>query len=359
MTDNNEVCNSQAYLNTVYQKQRRLLFNFPLTRFDNLANSPYPQYKQFDLDMRRKAEILQYKSSRMSTQTNSLTRAQRYKQLVDGTSQRRNLPNSFLQENTRQDGTVQLCPDIIVKTPTTAAGVPGPIMDLYLDPDIPVYNLNKDTNDYGVIMEEDTITPWVTTDISNIDCFNTTTFANPLYANLVSVYMLNVENPSYYFTVSFPFNIYIEALSKTDSPSEPYSETNIINVFDISFGVFYSENRVNLPSSPTISTQLNTISNITIQPQSTSSYEGFFANIYAGVITVSNIELYSQKGSIYDFQMIMSFSLNKSTNYDLYFQEPNIKGVLNTSQNTDTNNCLVSSSVTIPASFPKLTFMGI
>ena len=56
---------------------------------------------------------------------------------------------------------------------------------------------------------------------TNVDCLNTTTYANPLYANLISVYMLNIEKPSYYFTVSFPFNIYIEASSKSDSPSEP------------------------------------------------------------------------------------------------------------------------------------------
>ena len=355
MGDNN-ICNSAAYLNAVYQKQKRLLFNFPLTRFDNLANSPYPQYKQFDLDMRRKAEILSYKSSRMSTQTNSLTRAQRYQQLVQGSSQRRTLTNAFINENIRPDGTLQTCPERIIKTSTTAAGVPGPIMDLYLDPDIPLYNLNKNTNDYGQIMEEDNETLWVITDISNIDCLNTTTYANPLYSNLLSVYMLNVEDPSYYFTISFPFNIYIEAKSKTNSPTDLYNETNNINVFDISFGAFYSNNIVNLSISPIKNVEVNTVS---IKPQNTSSNQGYFANIYAGIISFSNILLYTEKGFIYDFNIQMSFSFSKSENYDQYFHNPTIKGVLNTSRNIQTHNCHVISPITIPDTFPKLTFSGV
>ena len=355
MSDNN-ICNSTAYLNAVYQKQKRLLFNFPLTRFDNLASSPYPQYKKFDLDMRRKAEILSYKSNRMSTQTNSLTRAQRYQQLVQGSSQRRTLSNSFIRQNIRPDGTLQVCPETIIKTPTTAAGVPGPIMDLYLDPSIPLYNLNKDTNEYGQIMEDDNETLWVITDISNIDCLNTTTYANPLYANLLSVYMLNVENPAYVFTVSFPFNIYIEAQSKSDAPTDIYNESNNINVFDISFGIFYSNNLVNLSSSPTTTVQVNTIS---IKPQNTSTNQGYFANIYAGIITFSNIKLYAEKGFIYDMNVQMSFSFARSENYDTYFHTPNIKGIVNTSQNIHTNNCHVISPIPIPEPFPKLTFSGI
>lgn len=355
MVDNN-ICNSTAYLNAVYQKQKRLLFNFPLTRLDNLASSPYPQYNQFDLDMRRKAEILSYKSNRMSTQTNSLTRAQRYKQLVQGSSQRRTLSNSFILENTRPDGTLTVCPDKIIKTTTSAADVPGPIMDLYLDPDIPLYNLNKNTNDYGLIMDQDNQTLWTITDISNIDCLNTTTYINPLYANLLSVYMLNVQNPIYNFTVSFPFNIYIEAQSRPDAPVEIYNESNTVSVFDVTFGVFYSTNQVQLSGSPTTTTQMDSFS---IIPQNINSTQGYFANVYAGVITLSNIDLQVEKGFIYDFNVQMSFSFTQSANYDKYFYSPEIKGVLNTTRNIQTQNCHVVSSITVPDVFPKLIFSGV
>ena len=55
----------------------------------------------------------------------------------------------------------------------------------------------------------------------------------------------------------------------------------------------------------------------------------------------------------------MSFSFSKSENYELYFHDPTIKGILNTSRNIQTHNCHVISPITIPDTFPKLTFSGV
>jgi hypothetical protein len=90
----NNTCNSPAYLNLIDQRRRAQLYNIPPSRYDNLANSPYTKinpatgmfFTKFDVDMRRKAEILKYSNVTSTTKTNNLTRAQRWAQLVRGQS---------------------------------------------------------------------------------------------------------------------------------------------------------------------------------------------------------------------------------------------------------------------------------
>jgi hypothetical protein len=157
------VCESVSYLNSVDQKTRFKLFHIPPQRYDSLARSPYilinpttgQPYTKFDIDMRRKSEILKYSSSRMSTQTNSLTRSQRYSQVINGKYQRRSFSQEFLNTNI-VNGAVDLCPPgTIIKKPSSASGVPGRSILLYEDPSIPLYNLKNSTSEpYAIINQE-------------------------------------------------------------------------------------------------------------------------------------------------------------------------------------------------------------
>jgi hypothetical protein len=68
-----DVCSNTAYLNSINQKTRFQIFNIPANRYNNLANNPYQtlnpntgqNYTKYEVDMRRKAEILKYNSNRM------------------------------------------------------------------------------------------------------------------------------------------------------------------------------------------------------------------------------------------------------------------------------------------------------
>lgn len=85
----------------------------PTLRIDSLASSPYPTYTQAELDMRRKAEILQYNSNYQSTKQNGLTKKEKYTQIVRGTYQ------------STVTNTTTICPYTMIITPSTSSGVPG------------------------------------------------------------------------------------------------------------------------------------------------------------------------------------------------------------------------------------------
>ena len=92
--------------------------------------SPYPNYTQAQLDMRRKAEILQYKKN--STQTTQLTKSQRFASVVNGSYQ----ANSNKVCNK----------DLLQPTPSSASGIPGPLTILRYDPTVPLYNYQTKQN---------------------------------------------------------------------------------------------------------------------------------------------------------------------------------------------------------------------
>lgn len=74
-------------------------------------------------DMRRKVEILNYSGNSQNSKTNSATRSEIW---------------SFLNSQISSSKVCRSNP--FIKTPTTASDVPGPSMDLFLDPTVPLYN---------------------------------------------------------------------------------------------------------------------------------------------------------------------------------------------------------------------------
>ena len=100
------------------------------TKFTNTS------FTKFQLDMRRKAEILKYSSSSQSTQTNSQTKQQRWSQIARGAIQKQ-----FVYNPVTQTATVNPCiGDATIPSLTSSCDVPGPIIQLYEDPSVPLYN---------------------------------------------------------------------------------------------------------------------------------------------------------------------------------------------------------------------------
>ena len=239
----NQICNDTAYLNSVDQKIRFQILNIPPVRYNNLASNPYqtinPATRQFytksELDMRRKAEILKYSSNRMSTQTNNLTKAQKYAQVINGSYQKRTYPQSFIIANT-VNNVVNLCPSgTIIKTPTTASDVPGTPMLLYEDPSIPLYNFTNDADGptYGLINQDMNpfTLPYDYTKLSNIyiPYFQGSIFQTQ--TTFTSIYILNVDVPNYIYSINTPVSFNITGGYLSDIIPTSYSELNALQIY--------------------------------------------------------------------------------------------------------------------------------
>lgn len=118
-------------------KRQKALLNIPLDRITPI--SPYPRYTRLQLDMRRKVEILKYENNATNTKTNNLTKKQQWSMLVNGNTQ-----NGSQASIIQRDLTPIPCPqDEFLPTLTTASDVPGKVIVLQLDPDVPLYNYVK------------------------------------------------------------------------------------------------------------------------------------------------------------------------------------------------------------------------
>lgn len=116
------------------QRLRRQKLVPPPLRLDVV--SPYPQYTQQQLNMRRKIEVLQYNT--LNSKSKKLTKAERYTQLSQGITQRRSYTNQQLDDIA--NGRFNCPSDSLLPTLTSSCDVPGPIETLQLDPNIPLYN---------------------------------------------------------------------------------------------------------------------------------------------------------------------------------------------------------------------------
>lgn len=357
MTDS--VCNNQAYLNSVDQKRRAQLNNIPPVRYNNLANNIYQTinpatgqpYTKFDLDMRRKAEVLKYSSNRMPTQTNSLTKAQRYAQAISGIYQQRTYSQAFIAENT-ENGILLTCPPgVIVKTPSSASGVPGNML-LYDDPAIPLYNFINDTNTpYGIINQtlDPYMIPW--NYAYNADVIQTTG-QTPI---IFTLYIFNVASPTYKFSFTTPFSINFTGKYL----SSIISSTNAnftIQINKISLGVLYSYSAMTLNTTPTYTRQYNTQIRVDVS-NNASTFNGscFFDNVQ-----FSNIILPVRLGYIYDFQLSVSYNIIPNAEFSGKYETPTITTVFNATNPISPSNirCLITGSPII-TSFPALSIQGI
>ena len=120
-------------------KREKALLNIPLDRITPI--SPYPTYTRFQLDMRRKVEILKYENNATNTKTNNLSKKQQWSMLVNGHTKNESQASILKRELTKTNEVPFHCPqDEFLPTLTSASDVPGKIMVLQFDPNIPLYN---------------------------------------------------------------------------------------------------------------------------------------------------------------------------------------------------------------------------
>jgi hypothetical protein len=133
-----DICNSRRI---------QSLKNEPPSRIE-LEESPYSNgLLKFDLDMRRKSEILKYQNAAL--QTNSLTKKQKWSQLTNGNTEK--VSSAYLKS-------LILCNDRLIYTNPSASNVPPDpnVPFLYNDETVPLYHFinPKNTRAYGIINSE-------------------------------------------------------------------------------------------------------------------------------------------------------------------------------------------------------------
>jgi hypothetical protein len=268
--------------------QRKLLqlFNKPLPRYTPI--SPYPQYSQFQLNMRRKAEILRYSSNTSSSQTNNLTRKEKWAKLANA-----------------KNNKIVYCPnDLALPTLSSSCDVPGPITVLYNDNTVPLYNFASNTAAYAV----DNTSEIINYSYNIVDNINIPINSESTIATL---YIQNNENtPIHQFSIETPIAFYING--SNINKIQPYDLQILLS--SISLITYYSGQETLVFDDPPIYqfSTMNSPINLTLSPPSSSNPFSFSAFVYAGILKISNINLYTEPGFIYDIKLSFNSTITTS-----------------------------------------------
>lgn len=283
-------------------RKKNLLFNIPPTRFTPL--SPYGTgLTQYQLDMRRKVEILQYNKN----DTGTITKKQAFTQVVKGASQRRTYSKSYIANF---DGNTTICPPTI----STAANIPGPAFYMFLDPTVPLYNYVT-TKTYATENNEDTETMWIYDTAYNI------------VSNFPKLLTLNIRKPIdqsvYTYTFSTSIGLSVTGNSVGHPATVDVSGTFSTKIFtsDINIEVRYGDIPITLISEPIITFGAGFIADLSGNSFSYKTPNTFGGNIYLGNMTVSNLSLATSPGYTYDIYVkyIPSNTFDKIDNYNSTF----------------------------------------
>lgn len=387
--DGLNICKDNAYQNSLILKQRFQLKNIPPQRYDNLVNNPYithTQYTQNDFDIRRKAEILKYTATKTNTKTNNLTRSERWAQLVNRSTQRPS--QSFIQSNiisqTPTSITIQTCPSgTIIQTPTYASGIPGPIRQLYLDPNVPLYNYISTRDNYSILNSLQSSEEFIyDSGIDQLD--KKLSVSSTISISLTSIYILNPINQFRDFNIQFPISIFIQGsvLSSQTSNIIPYKSPITVSMYDNPFTctVQYGYNPVqNITYDIIFSGPKSVIYDISMVPKYNDPMNNsFYGNQYIGLCSIKNFRLLdstgktvqngltTQSGIIYDILLktfdsagnslysingIDDTNSDSKKNYSTYFNKPTYGIIANIMQSSvnKTINCSIQNSTTYPS----------
>ena len=341
-------------------RKRQQLFTMP--SFRATVVSPYPAYTEQQLNMRRKAEILEYANNRLSTRTNNLTKKEKYAQIVSGKYQPKPYTTTYVEtvgyryDNVTDTNQVVIertpvfsnpeCPfDDSIPTPTSSSDVPGPIINLYKDNNIPLYNFaNSKNNDIYAI------TDVIVTDMWKLNFIPENTFAlnsikttelgtyetTATDTNLASAYITNkILDSRYIFEIQIPIGFYFYGIYKGSSPTTLNNIHLTIPSNGFNPQVIFVENPVETNRIVSFHADTANISDMSFNVPNTG--ENFSGSLYAGMLKITNIELFTEPGYIYDINIITDIVLeqdtlnNLSANYDFYYglsyniTEPNKK----------------------------------
>jgi hypothetical protein len=354
----------------------------PPIRFNGLVN-PYINstgaqvYTTSQLDMRRKAEILQYNKS--ASQTNKLTKSQKFAQAIGRTVNTNTsfigtiIGNALIVSYVTQGkilvgqsilgfgvaiGTIILgqstgvagnigtytinisqnittatvmranaiisatncVNDLYVPSLSSSCDVPGPVITLRYDPTVPLYNYAQNVASLGLINSENT-NQWTDSTSNNIIAYDS------IETTLVDIAIGNISSQTTTFSINSPIGIYVDGTSASSSPGD-------ISISSVTIAVYYNDTNYLLTSvaQPTITatTDLKTARFTRI---ASSPFSGV---IYVGNLGITNLTLPTMYGYVYKIKVKFNMTSGATgINKRVY---------MNVTNGTTTNCTLVTTS---------------
>jgi hypothetical protein len=296
--------NRQTYLNNTS--------TLPKNRIEII--SPYPQYTQEQLNMRRKVEILKHTNSD-SVLANSLTKKQKW--------------STLNRKITTRFGNLTSCPKRIQPTPTSSSDIPGPVVYLLEDDSIPLYNFATVQNYQLPMVPNSSNKPpqWLAN--AHFGSMNPySDIVSPLDNSFFVMGNLTIVDPNMYTTIfqlQTPVSLQI-AGKIISSPGKAIVSTIVIEIVSIEYETQFLGSPVilggNIPQVNTLEMK-KTIMSVDM---SNSSIGDFTACQYINNLVVNNILLQTQPGDVYD--LLLKFTLQ----YTLYNK---IGGIITGTSNVD------------------------
>jgi hypothetical protein len=340
-------------------RRKKQLYNVPLSRVEvvspyynsitgaQLVDSSNVPITRSRVDMRRKVEILKYSSNRMPAQTNSLTKKEKWSQIVNANGKSARL----------LDPDTVVCPGetsvrIPKPMPSSASGVPGPVVYLYEDPQVPLYNyIITRSYAYNVPNENNY---WSTTINTNVG-LTTNMISSALFAVNINA---NINRTQASFSLEIPVGL---ALKGTYTPNHtPPPSTENITLRVSSATLYVLCNGKSIPSvAPITITGLQKYMTCRITTSATTPVS-FESIQYVGNLSFPNITLETSYAYVYEFVLSMTLAIettanlarfnqsigNTTTNTLQYYSYANLTNLIS---QTATNIAVISTSLgTVP-----------
>jgi len=340
-----------------------MLFTIPPARLE--TKSPYNQYTEAQLNMRRKAEILQYSGNSQASKGNNLTKKQKMAQLLSGKYQNSTYPGTIVQEVTEvRNAILDISENVysyktiysnidtncnnneIIYTPTSSSGVPGPSMLLYKDDSIPLYNYKTNVETLAIANDEDT-DEWR---------YNITDNIFALHNNTQDIFSLGIQygitNPQYTYSFKIPYGIFVRGFSTGNVDTTYDLSLSLFNTSPMGVSVLYNNGNVVDPVTGTTLTPTLTYtdSSFNVQLLDTSfnaANTQFQAVVHGGTVEVSGVNLFTERGFVYDIVGFPKISISTPFGYEDDFNNVEYGIVFNLSSNNllVETNCSVSNQV--------------
>ena len=336
-----------AVCNAIAMRQQYLMLTPPPVRLE-LRPSPYLDGEgtvirtKAQLDMRRKAEILKYSGNRTSTKTNSFTKSEKWSMIVKGVAQNRSF--SYATDIN------QNCGGGIVSNPSSSSDVPGPVIQLYEDPSMPLYMYNLNTEAPGILNpvngEE-----WSVTTYSDVQ------FYPNVFTKYMSLAILDTIQSSYYtFTLKIPVSIDIYDSSVNGIPAinglnvdVKVADTPFIQVFrgieKTAIGTNSLETQISFLADPVASFEYADISFNTVS--NSTPLSSFQITKQIGYLTISGLTLYTKPGYVYNILLNLNPTFTANTSYSTAFGKPspNIKIIGNSTYADVVRNAVITTTL--------------
>ena len=272
--------------NACSQRKFSLLFNKPPNRFEPI--SPYPEFTSAQINMRRKIEILKY--SKQGSNTRKINQKEKLSQILKGNY---------------RGNTIVCAEDHLIPVKTSSSDVPGPIIELVEDKNVPLYNYlpNRFANATHVQTDNEEWTFYVNSNtfaLSGLDRFT-----------VISTLLIRkaIKQEIYTYTYITPVIINI-----VGTGLDLNTDTLLININlnNMSTKILYGSDEI--AYNPSITTIDTTDVQVLLKPNPliTIGTYNFSANLYLGYMTISNIYLNTSPG----FSFIFNSTYNASKELD-------------------------------------------